>query len=635
MTGIPHWLSPQIMRPLSWTLLHFLWQGCALAALLYSAMAAFRGARVRYAMAMITLMLMVAAPIATFLMIWNSGPSAPAFQATLSTISPAPAITEVGSNGVVATGSETVLPADRLLWLVEVWITGVFFLSVRSLGGFVLVERLRRTKASPAREGIQQLCLAVQKRIGISRAIQFSQCNGLDVPAVVGWLRPAVLLPMTALTGLSESQLEAVIAHELAHIKRFDYFANLFQIAAETLLFYHPAVWWVSRRIRAERENCCDDVAILVCGDAVSYARALTFMEGGRTAPAMALAANSSPFAARVMRLVGMSPSRGGVRSAGFVVSLCCLAGAFAIGNVFLGAAHAAPAQQSVPAVSIAPLPDAVVSIKPLPVVKPAVSVHPVLRLAQTAKPAPQPTAIPAKPEAAIAPAQPAGPAAPTIAPTPAMKATPAAPSSPDRANRGSYIDGMKSVGLDNLSADQLIALKIQNVTPDYVRAMREIGLQPHIEELIALRIQGATPEYVKAVRAAGLNPDVEKVIAMKIQSVTPEYLSQVRSLGLKASADDLIAMRIQNVSPEYIQAIRADGLTPTMDQFIAMRIQGVTPAYVKGMRAAGLSNLTIDQLIGAKIQGITPEFVEKARSHGFKDLDLDKLMALKNADVF
>ena len=101
----------------------------------------------------------------------------------------------------------------------------------------------------------------------------------VDVPTVIGWLKPVVLLPASALAGLSPNQVEAILAHELAHIRRHDYLVNLLQTLVETLLFYHPAVWWLSRRIRAERENCCDDLAVSLCGDPVAYAAALAELE--------------------------------------------------------------------------------------------------------------------------------------------------------------------------------------------------------------------------------------------------------------------------------------------------------------------------------------------------------------------
>src|SRR5207247_762569 len=104
----------------------------------------------------------------------------------------------------------------------------------------------------------------------------------VDVPTVVGCMRPVILLPIAAISNLTPSQIEAILAHELAHIRRHDYLVNLLQTLAETLLFYHPGVWWVSARIREEREHCCDDVAVEVCGDAVIYARALAELETWR-----------------------------------------------------------------------------------------------------------------------------------------------------------------------------------------------------------------------------------------------------------------------------------------------------------------------------------------------------------------
>ena len=114
----------------------------------------------------------------------------------------------------------------------------------------------------------------------------------VEVPMVIGWLRPVILLPVAATTGLSSEQLEAILAHELAHVARRDYLVNLLQSVVETLLFYHPAVWWVSNQIRVEREHCCDDIAVAVSGNVLVYARALTELEelrGRSPAPSLAL----------------------------------------------------------------------------------------------------------------------------------------------------------------------------------------------------------------------------------------------------------------------------------------------------------------------------------------------------------
>jgi hypothetical protein len=132
----------------------------------------------------------------------------------------------------------------------------------------------------------------------------------VSVPTAVGWLRPAILLPASAFTGLTPQQLEAVLAHELAHVRRNDYLVNVLQTGVETLLFYHPAAWWVSRQIRAEREHVCDDMAVRVTGDAMTYARALTRIERLRTtAPRLAMGADGGSLRSRVSRLVEGPPS--------------------------------------------------------------------------------------------------------------------------------------------------------------------------------------------------------------------------------------------------------------------------------------------------------------------------------------
>ena len=146
------------------------------------------------------------------------------------------------------------------------------------------------------------------------------QSTTVPVPAVIGWLRPVILLPASALTGLSVPQLDAILAHELAHVRRHDFAVNLLQTAAEVLLFYHPACWWISRRVRAERELCCDDIAVSLCGDRVLYATALADLEALRAEPTLALAATDGPLLQRVRRLLAPSPE--GSRAPGLTAAL-------------------------------------------------------------------------------------------------------------------------------------------------------------------------------------------------------------------------------------------------------------------------------------------------------------------------
>lgn len=634
MNHLADWLSPATSRLLALALLHFLWQGTALAALAYIAMAVCRSASTRYGAAVIVLVLMVSAPVATFFLLQvREHPGAPA-----SSIEAA-----VASAGRAVLFAQ--LPAKRkpapkenapvyFLWLVEAWFAGVMLLSLRSAGGVLVVERLRCKESTPVSEELLELCLLLQRRMGLTRAVRYCQCVRLDAPAVAGWIRPVVFLPITALTGLTAAQLEAVIAHELAHIRRFDAFVNLFQIAVETLLFYHPAVWWLGKQIRAERENGCDDEAVALCGSPVTYAQALAHMAEWQLAPSLAMAANRGPLAARIARLLGANESAGAFRGASLSAGVLCLCAALLAGSACIGGAHNVHAQS------------------PATVAPPVVHVQ-----APTPKPDPHVDRVPDTAMEVLAtnpsPAQEKNPA-PAPAPAPNQQA--------ESTGKASYIDQLRAAGLTNLTVDELIGLKVQGVTPEYVKSMKDLGLKINPDELMGMKVQGITPDYVRAMRAAtgqaldadglmglrvqgvtpeyikdmhglGLKADADEIIGMKVQGVTPDYVREMRALDLKVDSDDIIGMKVQGITPDYVKSIRALGLHPDADELVGMKVQGITAEYLKELQSAGFK-VDIDQAIGAKVQGITPEFIQKARSHGFKDLTLDQLISLKQTGV-
>ncbi|MEA3225323.1 MAG: M56 family metallopeptidase, partial [Planctomycetota bacterium] len=195
---------------------------------------------------------------------------------------------------------------SALPYVVSGWLLGVFALSVWHLGGWTQLQRLRRTMVKPVDASLRAKLDELAERLGVKRAVQLTESALVQIPTVVGWLRPIILLPASALTGLTAEQLEAILAHELAHIRRHDYLVNILQTIVETLGFYHPAVWWVSHKIRAERENCCDDLAVSVSGDRLGYARALTSMEEIRTARSkLAVAVGGGNLLRRICRLLG------------------------------------------------------------------------------------------------------------------------------------------------------------------------------------------------------------------------------------------------------------------------------------------------------------------------------------------
>jgi beta-lactamase regulating signal transducer with metallopeptidase domain len=613
-------LSPTAMQSLAWALLHFLWQGTALAALGAVLMALSRRARVRYLVSVTFLVLMLIAPIATCVLSWQpysslAERSQPVASALTKASAKHQAIASPASSSATPSSVESSLGA--VPWLVEAWLLGVAFFSLRSAGGFLLLERERRKQSTVVGIRLLEICHRLQDQLGITRAIRYCECAWLQAPAVIGWFRPVVFLPVTALTGLSEEQLEVVIAHELAHIQRFDPFVNVFQVCVETLLFYHPAVWWLNKRIRAEREHCCDDMAVALCGNAVEYARALTLMEEWRSAPGLAMAANRGPLTERVVRVLGLKTLGAGMRGIGLTGSVLCLTAALVAGNALLGMAHPPSAHAGFSA---------------------------------QAMPMPKPSSNSAPSQGSQSASTPAPTSAPTPKPSAGQSASPTY-------TGASYIEAMKAAGLADLTIDELIALKTEDVTPEYVRAMHELGLHPDADGFVALRVQGVTPEYIHDLRALGFTPDADQIIglkvqgvnadyvrglkevgiqgdadqivALKVQGVNADYVHGLQALGLKPNADEIVGMKVQGVTPEYIRDIRALGLNPSADEIVGMKVQGVTPELIKALQSAGFKP-DADEIIGAKVQGITPEFIERARKRGFKDLTIEKLIELK-----
>ena len=192
-----------------------------------------------------------------------------------------------------------------LSFVVWGWLAGVTLLLARFGGG---CWRVHRVRAAAVADGVSSWQAATERlaaRLRLTVAFRVVESGLVDTPGVIGWVRPVILLPVAVLTNLSPIQIEAILAHELAHIRRRDYAVNLLQTVVEALLFYHPGVWWVSARVREEREHCCDDVAVEVCGEPRAYAAALAELAAWQTGePAHAVGAADGSLVVRVRRLL-------------------------------------------------------------------------------------------------------------------------------------------------------------------------------------------------------------------------------------------------------------------------------------------------------------------------------------------
>jgi len=313
-----------------WVLVHSLWQFAVVAAVAAAVTAVLHGLGpvVRHAILASGLVAMAVLPVVTWWAVdvtpTRSGLAVPAASASSAAqpalVSQSAAVSSVpaavfdgraSAAGGRGFGIEAVRRAlaPWLGWCVAAWLVGVGCCAVRPLVGWAAWRRLRAGGvAVPAEVGrmVDRAC----RRLGVARGVRALATSGIDVPAVAGWLSPVVLVPMALVTSLPAAQLEALIVHELAHVRRGDVLVNVLQAVLETLAFYHPAVWWLSGRLRVEREHCCDDLVLAATGGRAEYGRALVAVEmlRGRGA-ALACGAADGSLVSRIRRLVtGVDP---------------------------------------------------------------------------------------------------------------------------------------------------------------------------------------------------------------------------------------------------------------------------------------------------------------------------------------
>ncbi len=305
MTALTSLAAHPFAQALSTALLHFLWQGAVLALAAFLLFAALRrSAQARYLVGVVTLALMFAAPVATtaWLLDQPADVSIPATTVGAATWPDMPAGSVATSSRTASSPAAPVLP----LFVLATWTCGVLILSIRLLGGWVAARRVAARLFAPVPPAIDAAVNRLAAQLGLRRAVRVVESATVHVPIMIGWLKPIVILPTAVVSGFSPAHVEALVVHELAHVRRHDYLVNLLQTVVETVLFYQPAVWWISRRVRAEREHCCDDVAVTVC-DRLVYARALSDLAELVT-PSLAMAASGGSLVERVRRILGRPP---------------------------------------------------------------------------------------------------------------------------------------------------------------------------------------------------------------------------------------------------------------------------------------------------------------------------------------
>lgn len=302
MNIIENVFSEQFVYALGWTLIHSLWQGALIGLLIAVAMVLLHkySAKLRYFIYSTSLLVVAGLAIVTFISSYvtfqpsDAKSDLPAttsgvfFDSGESTISISGPAKEPGRTKALLISTASYCRTHIPLF-VTIWLLGMLAFMLRFLGGYALVRRYKHYRTKPVRGEWEQRFASLAQRSGLTQKVRLLESALIKLPMVIGYLKPVVLLPLGAINGVPAEQMEAILAHELAHIRRRDYLVNLIQSLLEVIFFYHPVVWWLSKNIRVERENICDDIAITLTGNTMEFAKALTnIQEINLTAPRLA-----------------------------------------------------------------------------------------------------------------------------------------------------------------------------------------------------------------------------------------------------------------------------------------------------------------------------------------------------------
>ncbi|MFL6247075.1 MAG: M56 family metallopeptidase [Thermoanaerobaculia bacterium] len=658
-------LTGSIAQAIGWALLHLLWQATIVAGILAAVLALLprRNATMRYAAACSALAVVFVMFAATAIRAYDPA-AAPIATSTVahSTETVSIPLSKIPSV-IVATATEgwrdramdaVTRARQSLPSVVAIWFVGVVFLSSRLLVSFVRVRMLATHGVRQASAEWQRVAAQLSERLNLRRAVQLLESTAVEVPSVLGSLRPVILLPASTLTGMTPEQIEMVLAHELAHIRRHDFAINLLQAFVETLMFYHPAVWWMSSRVRVERENCCDDLAVAVCGNPIQYARALTRLEELRASATLVVAANGGSLLDRIRRIAGTRAESTGLSSrwAAAVAMLAILAVALVVPSVPALAQRetktdAAPqaAKASVEVVEPAEAPDAVtnddddnnvdVNVDADVDVDSDVDSEVDIDIGDIPAIAP----VPRVPAYIYTPHVPMVAPAPMVNPVPMVHPAPMAPPAPAARmaglnnyefeyeyehetgdDRDDEKSDRKLVGDGKLTVDELISLRAVGVTPEYINTMRGYFPNLTVREVTSLRAVGVTPEFISEMRSAGLQvTSARNATSLAAVGVTPAFIRDMRNAGLEVKSErDATSLKAVGVTPEFIREMRDAGMTVKSErEATSLKAVGVTPEFIREMRSAGFDVKSSKDASNLAAVGVTAEYIREMRAAG------------------
>ncbi|HTW85566.1 MAG TPA: M56 family metallopeptidase [Candidatus Sulfotelmatobacter sp.] len=686
-------------------LLDGVWEGAlfALAAALVLRSMPRGNATTRYAVLVLALCAVVVVPLLTA---WLTLRSAPATVAT----TPATIVLRTNADdrlrvrvlredlpALVTPPSEPRLPAfqrwnlpiPRLLALgvVGAWLLGMLYVGLRLVISLAHLEGLKRN-ALPLPLAYRDRLVAWTNAVKGSRGVRLCRSAEVTIPIAVGLFDAMILVPEALLDALSSEDIDRIILHELAHLRRNDDWLNAFERVVSAVLFFNPAVLWLVARLDLEREVACDDWVVTQTAQPLPYAHCLVRVVESASWPYRAMAAPGVFVTRRSMsiRIERLLSAHRDVRSrVALGPASLAVASIAALGVL---AAYVSPSiADEPPATAAAPpaiaTPHVVHTLSPeqrlveWAVVPAAAAPHASAVALASAVPKRAPAVAslaPLRPvPAAAVKARPAdgrrtyGPYAYAYAarPEPVPSPAPARIGDPTQVANDDYISELAAAGYTHLTLDQLIRMRSVGVTPalirdlsaagfthlspdelvhlaavgvdgPYVRSMRSLfGNTLSVEDVVQLRAVGVTPEYVQTLKADGLaSPSVSDAVSARAVGLDGDYIRTMRARFGNASVRELRNAQAVGVTPEYADQMRVAGLgNLDLRQLQQVRALGLDADYVRSMRTR-FGNLSAGQLTNARAVGLTPEYADQMRAAGLPNLSFDDLRRLREFGI-
>ncbi len=673
---------------LGWMVLHSLWQGVAAAFLAALALIALRNrpAMLRYRVANLALAATLVAAAGTFFYYYDA-PTAPAVlaQETIEQVAgslPLPSQTFENQLAPLEPAQTSLLDAatwqayfsPHLPLIVLFWFIGMSVFLLRLLGNFACIHYFKNHLSFPVESYWEEVLQNLSQRAGIRKTVQLLESALVRTPLMVGYLKPVILFPVGMINRLDPKEAEAILAHELAHILHHDYLLNFLQTFVETLFYFHPAIWWLSAKIRQEREMAADDAAIRLTGNSVAYAKTLVMVQEmafARMPEGVAFAfagTRKSQLFHRIQRILNIKSSKN--------FNMEKIVGTLAVVLVLIGLGYSQTTKTIPPAgensTQTAVSGDGLSGVWQANIEDGKVCITLTSRrdggswMSGDCFAISDFSALPKGQEGEFTMTRPAGKMTFTgkfegnegygkftfapdktfadwltqqgIAGIGEEEMIHLFFAGTDKA----YVNSLKQVGYDKISGEDLVNLSIHEVDAGKIQAYHNLSKKlgegrPSIETMVNLSIHEVTPEYAAQLADMGfVNLSSEDVMNYKIHEITPEYAKQVKAMGFpNANQEDVMNFKIHEITPEYLQELKKAGLTNlSAEEVLNMKIHEVSPEKVEAFRKMGFTNLSHEDILNLQIHEVDPKFLEEMKSLGFKNLSAEDAVNLRIHEV-